>query len=984
MPMIRLLKRGTNGDFELASFDDRDERLPPYAILSHTWTDHEVTYDELVSGTGRDKLGFDKIRFCGERAAADGLQHFWVDTCCINKPGPNDELRVAINSMFRWYQRSARCYVYLTDVSVPEEVSEAWAFPITWREAFRRSRWFTRGWTLQELLAPARVDFFSRERKWLGSKISLEKDIHRATKIPVEALRGNIAEFSINERMDWAAARATMVAEDKAYCLLGLFEVFLPLIPGEGEKYAMLRLKEEIQKRHGHALQQTSNSQSAPSQREAPWVVPFQRNPNFIGRPREMARAEAFLANDNRCERMAIAGLGGAGKTQIALEFAHRWRERYKDCAIFWIPVTSAESMLAAYLDVGKQLQIPGVENKKSEVQKLVQHELSQASAGRWLLIFDNADDIDLWMESTSSASGPSRQIDLLPTSKHGSILFTTRSRKAATKLARKNVVFVDEMTDAMSKDLLRKSLINEDLLEDEEAVEDLLRKLAHLPLAIVQAAAYINENDINLADFASLLDDTEQNVIDVLSEEFEDEGRYADIKNPIATTWLISFDQIRKRDPLAAEYLAFMSCIAAKDIPQSLLPPADSAKKAIDAIGTLTAYSFVTKHKTGQLFDLHRLVHLATRNWMRQEDILEQKTDQALQRLTEVFPDGFDHEDRGLWRMYSPHVKYILTSSSDEDASHDFIDLLGKFASCNFEDGRYKEAELAFTRVLNITKRTLGEDHLATLTRMHNLALTYRYQGRLKEAEDMQVHTLAARKRLVGNEHPHTLVTMNSLASTYADLGRWEEAKELQVQVLETRKRVLGDEHKDTLTSIGNLAFIYANLQRWEEAKELEVQVLETTKRVLGDEHPDTLTSMNNLASTYSDLQRWEEARELEVQVLETRKRVLGDEHPDTLQSISNLALTYCDLERLEEAKELNVQALETRKRVLGDEHPETLKSMNNLAHTLHSLGQNVEAISLMEECVPLRQRVLGTRHPSAGKSVEWLRIWKEEMQLE
>ncbi|KAH7087860.1 hypothetical protein FB567DRAFT_355749 [Paraphoma chrysanthemicola] len=943
MPLIRLLKRGTNSDFELASFDDHDESLPPYAILSHTWGKDEVTYDELVSGTGRDKAGFDKIRFCGERAAENGLEHFWVDTCCINKLAPGDELRIAINSMFRWYQRSARCFVYLTDVSVPEEVSDAWAYPITWREAFRRSRWFTRGWTLQELLAPASVDFFSQERKWLGSKITLEQEIHQASKIPVEALRGNTAEFSIDERMNWAGARTTTVAEDKAYCLLGLFGVFLPLIPGEGEEYAMFRLKEEIQKRHGHTPHQTSINQDTACHREAPWVVPFQRNSNFIGRPQEMTRIESFLANDNRCERMAIVGLGGVGKTQIVLEFAHIWRERYQDCSVFWIPVTSAESMLAAYLDVGKQLRIPDVEEKKSEVQKLVQHELSQASAGRWLLIFDNADDIDLWTDSTSSASGPSRQIDLLPTSKHGSILFTTRSRKAATKLASKNVVFVDEMTDTMSKDLLRKSLINEDLLEDEEAAENLLHKVAHLPLAIVQAAAYINENDIDLADFASLLDDTEQNVIDVLSEEFEDEGRYAEIKNPIATTWLISFDQIRKRDPLAAEYLAFMSCIAAKDIPQSLLPPAESPKQAIDAIGTLTAYSFVTKHKTGQLFDLHRLVHLTTRNWMRQEGILEQKTDQALQRLTEVFPDGENHTDRSVWRMYLPHAKFVLGPSPNEATEEKKAELLWKFANCMGEDGRYEEAVLAYTRELEISRRTLGEDHVDTLTSMHNLALTYTYRGQLKLA------------------------------------------KEMQVKVLEVQKRVLGDEHLHTLKSMNNLALTYWTLKQYEEAKELELQVLETSKRVIGDEHPDTLISMNNLALTYLHLGRWEEVQELQQRVLETSTRVLGDKHPDTLQSINNLALTYWSLGQWEEAEKLEVQVLETKKRVLGDEHPDTLIGMNNLAHTLHSLGQNIEAISLMEECVQLRKQVLGAGHPDTKESIESLRIWKEEdLQLE
>lgn len=152
--------------------------------------------------------------------------------------------------MFRWYQRANKCYVYLTDVSMPEEVADAEAFRISWEQAFRRSRWFTRGWTLQELLAPASVEFFSRDGQRLGSRISLEQEIHEITAIPIRALRGQkLTEFSIEERTSWAAGRATTLKEDKVYCLLGIFGVFLPLIYGEGEDYAALRLREEIQKR---------------------------------------------------------------------------------------------------------------------------------------------------------------------------------------------------------------------------------------------------------------------------------------------------------------------------------------------------------------------------------------------------------------------------------------------------------------------------------------------------------------------------------------------------------------------------------------------------------------------------------------------------------------------------------------------------------------------------------------------------------------
>jgi hypothetical protein len=252
---MRLLKRLPNDDFTLVFCDN--DKAPPYAILSHTWIEgQEVTYHELVSGVGKDKAGYAKLRFCGERAAADGLEFFWVDTCCIDK-STSEELTTAINSMFRWYQRASKCYVYLSDVSVPDVGTTA-----TWVRAFQQSRWFTRGWTLQELLAPDSVEFFSQQGSFLGSRASLVQEIHRVTELPVEVLtrQKDVTGFSVEERFSWAARRTTTLKEDRVYCLLGIFGVFLPLIYGEGEEHAAKRLKEEIRKEQGLQTTNTYNN----------------------------------------------------------------------------------------------------------------------------------------------------------------------------------------------------------------------------------------------------------------------------------------------------------------------------------------------------------------------------------------------------------------------------------------------------------------------------------------------------------------------------------------------------------------------------------------------------------------------------------------------------------------------------------------------------------------------------------------------------
>ncbi|KAI9764570.1 MAG: hypothetical protein M1839_005882 [Geoglossum umbratile] len=242
---MRLLQLEDDGKFSLVEFVGKN--IPSYAVLSHTWgpDDEEVTFNDLANGVGKSKTGYRKIRFCAKQAANDGLQFFWIDTCCINKSS-SAELSEAINSMFRWYHNAARCYVYLSDVSVSYFVGDS-KFTCRWKTAFKKSKWFTRGWTLQELIAPTLVEFFSVEGECLGDKKSLEQTLHEITGIATQALRGSpLSYFSTDERMLWASNRHTKREEDTAYSLLGIFNIYMPLIYGEGRQKALGRLLKEI------------------------------------------------------------------------------------------------------------------------------------------------------------------------------------------------------------------------------------------------------------------------------------------------------------------------------------------------------------------------------------------------------------------------------------------------------------------------------------------------------------------------------------------------------------------------------------------------------------------------------------------------------------------------------------------------------------------------------------------------------------------
>jgi hypothetical protein len=243
---MRLLEYSESGKLSIHSFDDG--ATPPYAILSHTWgaDGDEVTFADLGTGVGKNKPGYEKILFCERQARHDGLEYFWIDTCCIDTTDKAEHSR-AIQSMFRWYQSAAKCYVYLSDVSSTKRGASNTPTESNWEPAFRSSRWFKRGWTLQELLAPIIVEFFSEEGKELGDKISLQLLIYKITNIPPEVLNGSpISQFSVNERLRWAEGRITKHEEDRAYSLQGIFDVELVPMYGEGEAGAFDRLKREI------------------------------------------------------------------------------------------------------------------------------------------------------------------------------------------------------------------------------------------------------------------------------------------------------------------------------------------------------------------------------------------------------------------------------------------------------------------------------------------------------------------------------------------------------------------------------------------------------------------------------------------------------------------------------------------------------------------------------------------------------------------
>ncbi|KAE8361552.1 purine and uridine phosphorylase [Aspergillus caelatus] len=493
------------------------------------------------------------------------------------------------------------------------------------------------------------------------------------------------------------------------------------------------------------------------------------------------AYAKALLSMDGP-GRVAICGLGGIGNTQIALELAYRMRKRDPECSIFWVTCTSYESVEQAYMSIASKLGMADI--KPAEVKQKIKACLSQESAGKWLLLFDNADDMEMW--GKDNTNNPVLT-DFLPQSEQGHILFTTRSRKVAVKLVSSHVIIISEPDTETAVKILQKSLVEKTLLNDHDTTITLLEQLAFLPLAITQAAAYINENSIGLSDYIILLQEQEPDVIELLCEDFGDERRYKDTQNPVALTWLISFQQIQQSNELAADYLSFMACINPRGIPQSLLPQPISTKKRIDAIGLLKSFSFI--------------IHLAIRNWMRKSQQFSRHILKTADRLSEAFPNH-DHTNRKVWREYLPYAFSLIAEADFQKEQEIYINLIMNIGNCLYSDGRWEEAEELDLQALELRKQVLGPEHPDTLTSMANLASTYQNQGRWKEAEELDVQVIELRKQVLGPEHPDTLTSMNNLAYTWKLLGKVQDALALMEKCVELRCNLLGPDHPHTISS--------------------------------------------------------------------------------------------------------------------------------------------------------------------------------------
>ncbi|KAG8698468.1 hypothetical protein FRC09_007216 [Ceratobasidium sp. 395] len=714
---------------------------------------------------------------------------------------------------------------------------------------------------------------------------------------------------------------------------------------------------------------------------------------------------------DNTQERRVcvIHGLGGAGKTQLALKFVEIHANDYDH--VFYVDCTSRNTIDADLKRVALARKVGDCAGDAlTWLARL--HE-------RWLIVYNNADDTSINLRG------------YFPSCSHGSILVTTRNRGLVNLAcgAEANCP-ISNMSEDEAKELLVKA---SGLAEGVGAAGvTLVKMLGCFPLAIVQAGAYTQTNMCSMENYLEMYQKSRGEILEDYADEVQ---KLDDYELTVYATWQVSHRQL---SPLARQlygYLAFMhhdqivedifrfAVLGLKD--KHALPPTDEETRIeqtateflanftrladgfwdkaafLQTVKDLTSYSLLTYDEMNRSYSIHPLVQQWTRTVVGDPGLAcscvafllassvtwEYKTgDYAHRRVllnhVDCLPESEKLRPRLAWRFQLVYKESGRTRDAERLAKAEYeanLRVLGQdhsytltamvnLAETYWSQGRLGEAEVLQREAVEIRKRVSSDEDEETLRAMGNLALTNSSQGRWGEAEVLQREIVEVRQRVSGNEHPETLIQMGNLAHTYrrqGRQGRLEEAEALQREVVEVRKRVSGNEHPDTLIAIGNLAWTYSKQGRWGEAEALQREVVEVRQRVSGHEHPDTLIQMGNLAQTYSKQGRWGEAEALQREVVEVRKRVSGNEHPDTLIAIGNLAWTYSKQGWWGEAEALQREVVEVRQRVSGHEHPDTLIQMGNLAQTYSKQGRWGEAEALQREVVEVRKRVSGNEHP-------------------
>jgi tetratricopeptide (TPR) repeat protein len=679
--------------------------------------------------------------------------------------------------------------------------------------------------------------------------------------------------------------------------------------------------------------------------------LPFQRNPFFTGRETYLERLDQhFKENGNTAltQPISISGLGGIGKTQLALEYAHR-NHPHVYRAVFWANAANKAALEASYLSLAQLLNLP--EKDKSAVDLIIQAmKVWLKEHTNWLLILDNVDDVQLARS-------------FLPATYSGHVLLTTRSPIIG------NIAMQIEMEAMDPKEGLPFLLLRSALLKDKtkldalafairNAAEQLVKLLGGHPLALDQAGAYIEETRKSCIDYMQLYHEERRFF---LSRRGSLEGEHPEA---VFVTFEISLKKACELYPVAADVLQMCAFLEPDAIPEELFHQEHGLKLDVisfdEAIAALRRYSLIKRDGQEKMLVIHRLVQAVLIDSMSTETIRQWK-ERIIQALNKAFPH-VTFEEWTSCRRLLPHV-LICTTWKEQEAILPLatVHLLRKAGTYLRERGQYAEAETLYLHSLSICEQYLGTELLDTAMILHSLAVLYWHQGRYMQEEPLLQRALSIRKQQLGSKHPDTARTLTALALVYWQQKKYEQAKRSFQQALSIRKQQLGTEHLDTARSMYGLAMVYRDEEKYKEAELLFQHVLSISERYSGAKHPDTAWSLYGLGSAYLKQGYYEQAKPLFQRACSIYEQDVNvEQHPDMVYSLYGLAELYRLQEKYEQAEPLYLQALSICEQHLGANHPYTAYPLYGLAALYQSQGK-------LEQAEPLFQRALAiSQQPS------------------
>jgi tetratricopeptide (TPR) repeat protein len=635
-----------------------------------------------------------------------------------------------------------------------------------------------------------------------------------------------------------------------------------------------------------------------PDSLPAVWRAPM-RNPSFVGRDGMITRLREKLVLRGASRVQVLRGMGGAGKTQLAVEYTYRFANDYD--VVWWARADQAELIGDQLAALAAEVGVAEAGADTTIAVRALNRHLRQTE--RWLLVFDNADD-------------PRTVAEWLPNGA-GHVVITSRGN-GWSEIAESTEV--DTFARAESAALLSRRVAK--LSHDD--VNGLAQALGDLPLAIAQAAGSLAETGMPVTEYLELLRTEAANLLD--------DGRPVSYPLSLAAAVALATARLAAQEPAAAQLLSLSAFLGAAPIPLRLFSAA--AKHLPEPLRGVTGRTLALRRVLGHLnriglakvdqqgLQLHPLIQAIVRDQLAPES---RSANQALafQVLTIARPGQPDAPSTWQgWAALMPHLLGARPADAGDPRVRDLV-----LDACRYllvRGDAQAGLELA-EELLRRWRTSLGAEHPHTLTAAIRVGHALHNLGRYDEAYLLNEQTLTIRQRTLGEDDPDTLRAANAVALNLRELGNPQRARRMDEQTLRRRRRVLGEDNEEALLSATNLAADLRMLGDLEAARALHEDTFQRYRRVLGDDHPDTLRSAHNLAADLRRLGHSHEARALEEDTLARRRRVLGEDHPDTLRSAANLAGDLRATHERVEAARLAEQTLRRFRRVLGEDHPDT-----------------------------------------------------------